>query len=66
MLDGDNISKEALHLATRSEKYNYHREVTGEFRLKPGNYIIIPSLYEAKEEAKFLLRCYTEQDCEGL
>ncbi|RUS84596.1 hypothetical protein EGW08_007623 [Elysia chlorotica] len=37
------------------------REVVGRFKLKPGNYIIVPSTFKANEEGEFLLRIFTEK-----
>lgn len=36
------------------------REVTEEFRLKPGSYIVIPSTFEASVEASFILRILSQ------
>ncbi len=43
-----------------SGPYINAREVTHRFRTKPGNYVIIPSCYEANVAGEFLLRIYTE------
>ena len=40
--------------------YINKREVTGRFRVKPGNYVLIPSTYEAEKEGQFLVRIFTE------
>ena len=40
--------------------YINKREVTGRFRVKPGNYILIPSTYEPDREGEFLVRIFTE------
>ncbi|XP_055372966.1 calpain-A-like [Condylostylus longicornis] len=37
------------------------REVTGRFKLLPGDYLIVPSTYDPNEEAEFLIRVYTEK-----
>uniref|UniRef100_A0A7E4URJ0 Calpain catalytic domain-containing protein n=1 Tax=Panagrellus redivivus TaxID=6233 RepID=A0A7E4URJ0_PANRE len=34
------------------------REVTARFRLRPGNYVIVPSTYDPDEDAEFLIRVY--------
>jgi hypothetical protein len=39
--------------------------VTGRFRVKPGNYILIPSTYEADKEGQFLVRIFTEGGSTG-
>ena len=40
--------------------YINSREVTKRFRVAPGNYLIIPSCYDANVNGEFLLRIYTE------
>ena len=37
------------------------REVSGRFKLPPGNYLIVPSSFKADEEGDFILRVFTEQ-----
>ena len=44
-----------------SGPYTNLREVTKRFRVAPGNYLIIPSCYDANIAGQFLLRLYTEQ-----
>ncbi|VDK78161.1 unnamed protein product [Onchocerca ochengi] len=43
----------------RSAAFINLREVTGRFRLRPGNYIIVPSTFEPGEEGEYMLRMYT-------
>ncbi|KAK6105467.1 Calpain cysteine protease family protein [Brugia pahangi] len=43
----------------RSSAFINLREVTGRFRLQPGNYIIVPSTFEPGEEGEYMLRMYT-------
>lgn len=41
--------------------YINRREVTKRFKVAPGNYLIIPSCYDADVSGEFLLRIYTEK-----
>uniref|UniRef100_A0A915PM08 Calpain catalytic domain-containing protein n=1 Tax=Setaria digitata TaxID=48799 RepID=A0A915PM08_9BILA len=43
----------------RSAAFINLREITGRFRLPPGNYIIVPSTFEPGEEGEYMLRMYT-------
>ncbi|CAF3728593.1 unnamed protein product [Adineta steineri] len=45
--------------------YINKREVVGRFRIKPGNYILIPSTYEQDKEGEFLIRIFTEGGSTG-
>jgi len=60
-LDGESASRNALRLQTSSGKYDYGREKTLRFELKPGIYVIIPTTFYPNEEAEFMLRIYTEK-----
>ena len=48
-----------------SGAYINKREVTGRFRVQPGNYILIPSIYESDREGTFLIRIFTEGESTG-
>lgn len=43
-----------------SGKYINVREVTKRFRVPPGNYLIVPSCYDANKKGDFMLRVFTE------
>ncbi|CAF0859448.1 unnamed protein product [Brachionus calyciflorus] len=47
-----------------SGPYINSREVTKRFRVSPGNYLIIPSTYDAEKSCEFMLRIFTEQEIE--
>ncbi|THD23657.1 Calpain-2 catalytic subunit [Fasciola hepatica] len=50
---------------TRSPAFINMREIFGRHKLEPGEYVIIPSTFEPNQEAKFLLRIFSERACES-
>lgn len=58
--NGQKLYPADLERIGTSGAYINKREVTYQCRVPPGNYIIIPSTYEANKESKFLLRIFTE------
>ncbi|KAL3317448.1 calpain 2, (m II) large subunit [Cichlidogyrus casuarinus] len=49
--------------AARSPVFINMREVCGRHELRPGDYVIIPSTFSPNEEAKFMLRIFSEKAC---
>ncbi|CAH8432796.1 unnamed protein product [Schistosoma rodhaini] len=47
----------------RSPAFINMREVCGRHKLKPGHYVIIPCTFNPNEEAKFMLRIFSERAC---
>ncbi|CAL8102904.1 unnamed protein product [Calicophoron daubneyi] len=47
----------------RSPAFTNMREVAGRHRLPLGQYVIIPSTFEPNQEAKFILRIFSERKC---
>ncbi|KAK3800956.1 hypothetical protein RRG08_001204 [Elysia crispata] len=45
----------------RSKEFSTDRDITDRHKIKPGNYVIVPSTFEPNEEGKFLLRIFTEK-----
>lgn len=49
----------------RSPAFINLREVCGRHKLKPGHYVIVPSTFSPNEEAKFMIRVFSERACES-
>lgn len=65
--DGENaiqtrvkLTEDQLERVGNSGNYVNKREITKRFRLEPGYYLIIPSLFEHNQEGHFLIRVFTE------
>ncbi|CAF0866413.1 unnamed protein product [Brachionus calyciflorus] len=57
---GKRLYASQLERCATSGSYINLREVTKRFRVAPGNYLIIPSCYDAGIKGEFLIRLYTE------
>ena len=60
MQTGEKLNGRHFERIGNSGDYINKREVVSRFRLQPGYYIIIPSLFEANVSGHFLLRVFTE------
>ena len=49
-----------------SPQYINMREIVGRYSLPPGSYCIVPTTYEANEEADFVIRVFTEKESGNL
>ena len=61
MTEDERLTERELIFKEKYGKYQHYREIVKRFSLFPGHYIVIPSTYRPRQEAKFLLRIYTEQ-----
>ena len=61
---GKKLYASQLERVAASGPYTNMREVTKRFRAAPGDYLIIPSCYDANITGEFMLRVYTEQALE--
>jgi len=58
---GQKFKGEQLERVGNSGDYINKREVVARFRLKPGFYVVVPSLFQANVAGHFMLRTFTEQ-----
>ncbi len=58
---GEKLYASQLERCGTNEAYVNRREVTRRFREPPGDYLLIPSCYDAGHGAHFLLRIFTEK-----
>ncbi len=63
---GEKLYPKDLERVGTSGSYINKREVTYQARVAPGNYVIIPSTYDANKEAKFLMRIFTESPADSV
>nr|CAX69741.1 Calpain-B [Schistosoma japonicum] len=49
----------------RSPVFINMREVCGRHKLRPGHYVIVPCTFNPNEEAKFILRIFSERACDS-
>lgn len=61
MSENEKLTERELIFKGKYGTYQHYREVVKRFSLFPGHYVVIPSTYKPYEEAKFLLRLFTEQ-----
>ncbi|XP_060081791.1 calpain-B-like [Ylistrum balloti] len=60
-LDGETVSRNALHQEKSSGNYEFYRENTKRFQFSPGTYVVIPSTFYPNVESQFMLRFFTEK-----
>ncbi len=65
-LDGDNYSENALQLAHKGGMYEYYRELTEQYMLPPGDYVVIPSTFQYNTEWEFMMQFYTEKEAQTM
>ncbi|XP_069036045.1 calpain-9 [Lepisosteus oculatus] len=65
----DHVSKDFFRYnpsKARSKTYINLREVSERFALPPGQYIIVPTIFQPHKEADFLLRVFSEKKAESV
>ena len=48
-------------MTAKSPAYINSREVVGRYKLPPGDYVIVPTTFDANQQGNFMLRIYTEK-----
>ena len=61
MQTGKKLIGNQLERVDNSGDYVNRRDIVKRFRVLPGDYLIVPSLYEADKEGQFLLKIFSEQ-----
>lgn len=61
MQTGKKLIGNQLERVDNSGDYVNKRDIVKRFRVLPGDYLIVPSLYEANKEGQFLLKIFSEQ-----
>jgi Calpain large subunit, domain III len=59
-LTSTHFDKYALQLARQGDQYQYYREISQYFHVEPGVYVVIPSTYDNRGQADYLLRIFTD------
>jgi hypothetical protein len=59
------IDNNNIELVDNSGNYTNQREVTKRFKVLPGYYLIIPSMFYEDKDGEFLLRIFTENKVES-
>lgn len=62
--NGHKLHPSLLQRVGGSGSYINSREITKRFKVEPGHYVIIPSIYDEDHEADFMLRIFTENPIE--
>uniref|UniRef100_A0AAY5L3E5 Calpain 9 n=1 Tax=Esox lucius TaxID=8010 RepID=A0AAY5L3E5_ESOLU len=65
--DVDHLGKDFFRYngsKARSKTYINVREISERFNLPPGNYLLVPTTFQAHQEADFLIRVFSEKEAE--
>ena len=52
----------SIHETAATVTYTNARSVFGRFSLRKGRYVVLPSTFDAGQEADFMMRIFTESD----